>query len=298
MLHHRDPNYTNQLPDELLDIIIRQSGPLYSTAAADHGFPDKKNWLACGSVCRRWRRVALSHIFRYVRVLPSDRFADTSEDRAASKFGSFLLENPSIAPLIEQANLACVIIESKVLRSILTALTNLQYLVLHHSFIEGSLDLQEPPLACKVSKLLYIRGACELYSYPASACKQQIPLLLRLFSEIGEFEDLHGCDHVVDEPLAGCEAPRIYSCSIGVPPHTLARYSALYRLHVFDHLSCLRLSVALPLEITEVSVNDFLQIVGGSLHELSLKFDYLTSRPVDQDSTSAQRMWFNHLSST
>ena len=279
MQRHLD--YTAQLPEEILEAIIRKSGPRFITAASENGFPDKTNWLSCSSVCHRWHRIAMPYAFRCVRVHPSDNFMDTAEDRAASRFESFLHENPSIASLIEECNLTRVLVEIKVLRNILTALTNLQYFVFHRSFIEERTDLRGPPTTCRVSKLMYTGGACDLYDYPWSVCKWQIPVLLRSFSVIGEFEELRGCYHVDDRPLEQSEGEvsQVHSYNTEVSSHSIEHLDVLHRLRIFDYLSCLQLTLPSPLEISAEFVNNFLEIVGGSLHELSLKIGHITSTP-------------------
>ncbi|KAI0084472.1 hypothetical protein BDY19DRAFT_971298 [Irpex rosettiformis] len=273
----RTHDHTSQLPDEILEIIIRGTGPCYGTAASSTEFKEKRNWVSCGSVCRRWHRIALPHIFRYVRVAPLD-LIDTTKDRTASRFNIFLQENPSIAPLIQEINFLRLRVDFKVLRSILGALQNLQYFVFHRSLVEGIPNPKDPPMTFKIHRLLHTGGACDLYDdcYPSN-CRMQVPILLSLFSEIGEFENMQSCEHD-SEPLFKAnhddEAVRIHSLKIGAFPNSVPYFNIMHQLHLFNHLSCLRITLLSLLNFSAEATNGFLVAVCGTLKELYLRITH------------------------
>ena len=264
-------DHVSQLPDEILDSIIRIAGPQYGTAATTTGSPEKRDWLSCAAVCRQWHRITLPHSFRYIRVTESHP-SDYYNERTASNFYLFLQQNPSIATLIQEVNFLRVILSIQVLSSILDGLVNLKYLIFSSSFVEGNLDAKSPTMDRKLDRLLHWHGGvCELIDCSPAACGRQLPQLLSLFSEVGELEDRPGCcyDHGLPSELEHT-IPRLRSFDATLD---FNRYHSLQKLGIFNALTCLQVSLRW-LSRLEFYGNDFLRLVGtvSTLRELYLAF--------------------------
>lgn len=272
----RPNNFIAQLPDEVLDLIVREAGPRHGTAASDSFIEEKETWLSCASVCRRWHALTLPHSFRWVRPTPYDFVAGDKRDDVPSRFEIFLHENPSIARLIQELNVLTCKIEPKTLVSILAALPNLQYLLFQCSLFQGPSNRQMLRTDFKIDKVLVSGGACHLYDCPPEICGQQIPQLLCLFSEIGEFQDLRRCEHADElvEELEG-DAPHIHSLSTW-PKLEPLYHNAMRKLGLFNDITCLHLCIASHRGTHELS-HEFLRVVGPPLQELHLEVSIFTS---------------------
>ncbi|KAI0084469.1 hypothetical protein BDY19DRAFT_971279 [Irpex rosettiformis] len=266
---------TAQLPDEILDSIIWSTGPRYATAVTRTIYPEKRNWLSCASVCRRWHRITLPHSFRYLRVMETNYMNDYSE-RTASNFYLFLQENPPIANLVQEVNFIRVAANMKVFCSILDALPNLQCLALHDSIVDAELEVGLDTCRARTTsrtldKLVYWSGACEVIDCTPEVCGMQLPQLLSLFSEVGEFEAHGGCsnEHEIPSKLEGV-APQIHSFNT---ISDLEYYHTLRRLGLFDHLTCLQLTLSQFSRVGPYG-NEFLNAVGRTqtLRELRLSY--------------------------
>ncbi len=186
-------DHTTRVPDEILDTIIRETGPRHGTAARSTGFDEKRNWLSCASVCRRWHRISLPHSMRYIRITESS-WVDHYNKPTASNFKTFLQENPSITRLIQEVNFLKVTMTFSTLSSIIAELPNLRCLVFHCSMIEQD-DLESEPVIGerKIDELIYLGGACETIDCSPTECGRQATQLLSLFLTIEEFEEIGGC---------------------------------------------------------------------------------------------------------
>ncbi|KAI0084468.1 hypothetical protein BDY19DRAFT_532954 [Irpex rosettiformis] len=266
-------DYTAQLPDEILDYIIWNTGPQYGTVATNTSFPEKRNWLSCASVCRRWHRITLPYSFRYIRVMENDSDDDYSE-ATTLRFRLFLQENPSTAQLIQEVNFVRVAVDIRVLSSILDILPSLRCLVFEHSLTiaERDPDIDYETVDRVLDKLVYCGGQCWSIGCTPGLCARQVPQLLGLFSEIGEFEDQGRCcfEHDLCSESEST-TPRIHSFDTTLD---LEYYRILNGLGLFHHLTCLHLELPLFAPIQPRLVN-FLCAVGRAqkLRELSLSFN-------------------------
>ncbi|KAI0766748.1 hypothetical protein BC629DRAFT_883423 [Irpex lacteus] len=58
-----------KFPDELINHILAALGT-DNWEDTHQGLPEKNNWLPCALVCRRWYRITLPHLFRFVCISP------------------------------------------------------------------------------------------------------------------------------------------------------------------------------------------------------------------------------------
>ena len=210
----------------------------------------------------------------------------------ASRFLSFIHEKPSIAPVIQEIIFKKIVVDINLLRSILVALPRLRYIVFINALIPG-LPNETMPIAHKIHRIAYVGGHCDSSDYddsdfPSSVavCKSQISPLLRLFPAIEELQVLCHCQHSdhlrPDEHLVEPEdgTPPIHSLNINVDLQFSVYFNALHELHFLKHLTCLHLAQC-SLRYIEAEINFVLQIVGGSLLELSLSVNSCTSSSSD-----------------
>lgn len=91
----------SDLPDEILNSIIKELGGtynlrLYISVDLDHG-----SWHSCALVCRRWHAITLPHLLRYIRIPTSCSEISYDAYEIVPKFLHFLEENPALASLIQ-----------------------------------------------------------------------------------------------------------------------------------------------------------------------------------------------------
>ena len=266
-------DHISQLPDEILEVIIRNIGPRFGTASTSWASPsDKRDWLSCAAVCRQWHRITIPHSFRYIRVTESC-YTNHYNERTASNFYLFLQDNPSIARLIQEVNFLRVTVNMDVLSSVTDALVNLKYLILSSSLVEGNLDPKSPTMDRKLDRLLHRNsGICGTVDCSPVDCGGQLPKILSLFSEIGELEASSGCRK--HEPSSDLEwaAPRIRSFNTMLSSQPCR---TLQRLGILNALTCLQLQLNLQgTSRLESYGNDFFRLIGNlpTLRELYLQF--------------------------
>ncbi|KAI0825882.1 hypothetical protein BC629DRAFT_1451318 [Irpex lacteus] len=271
-------DYSAQLPDEIAETIIRETGRPdgHGTPMVGTGPNEKRNWISCGSVCRRWYRIALPHIMHYIRVTDSENMEHyTGNTPTASKFLSFLQQSPSLARLIQEVCFSKVALSLHVLSSTVSALPNLRRLILHRSIVERDLDSAQAVVARKIDNVIFTGGACyKTTGCPPALCRSQVTQLLSLFSVIEEFEVIGSCSHEKEISVVGesnGNTPQIRSLKTKLD---LSYYHVLHRLHLLDHLTCLHLTITgYYLGHRElIHVDEFLYVAGVALQELYLSY--------------------------
>ncbi|KAI0086073.1 hypothetical protein BDY19DRAFT_377956 [Irpex rosettiformis] len=280
--HQSHQDYTAQLPDEILDLIIRETGPRYGTALNARSLADKKNWVSCASVCRGWHPIALAYSFRYL-IVSETLSSDLHSGLTSSNFYLFLQENPLIAMTVKEVHFLRITVNMQLLSSILDALPNLRGLMLSLAAIEGTLSTEGiPTVGRTIDTLVYCMGPCVTGAVSRAVCDKQVPLLLSLFSKIGEYVErdcrcLSGHE-LSSEPTEGI-TPQIRSFDSSIDS------SALYRLGLLEHLTCLHLAIFGGDRDLDLFRTNFLQLITTTrlkLRELNLTVYLCIATPLDE----------------
>ncbi|KAI0682353.1 hypothetical protein BC835DRAFT_1531310 [Cytidiella melzeri] len=297
------PSVQSQLPDELLDKIIK--------AAGSQPF-DKKCWLSCSLVCRRWHQLALPYIWRYIRVSGSidrsgqwyrpalpriRRFIRLSRPRSApvrseltddtTALLRFFDVRPSIARLVTNLILHRVSVATRSTLHALKVLPVLRCLELIDVQLEGSLSASDYDALGARHTLEMLAYRCDVS--PPEGNTLALLELIGLFAEIGR---LFIKDGFHDRPYLGAlsdaVATSISKLQVGeltirsydhpaIAPHSpiiFARDCGLLR-----NLTCLSVGFIDMLGLH--SLSELLHTVGTTLGELCI---YLFVDPVAQSS--------------
>lgn len=119
------PLTISDLPDEMLSSIIKELGVSYDVRVYIYDDVRRGDWPSCALVCRRWYRITLPYLFRYIQ-LPVRKWMDSYADTA--QFRKFLEEKPSIAHCVQGLIIGQMSVDIYDFDAILDTLDNLRYL--------------------------------------------------------------------------------------------------------------------------------------------------------------------------
>ncbi|KAI0812513.1 hypothetical protein BC629DRAFT_942177 [Irpex lacteus] len=242
------------LPEEILDHIVQDVGPIYNTASLLPfcGRTSRRCWLSCSLVCRRWHRIAAPYVFRFVEINPDS--PGEIED-----FLSMLSENSTIGRLIQALTIDVAELSMDTIATLLVLLPRLRVFDINTVQSKRSKDLTA----------LYGRFKLERLSYSSDwygDFEWEVVQLLQLFEEVGEVElDDPLSDSAFmnpPNPIAMTGRPRLTSLKLATFDDPISPYlTYLHRHDAFRHLTCLSIYCASPLTLG--CVNELLLYVGG-----------------------------------
>ncbi len=252
-----------ELPDELLDKIIRDVGPLYYKPLPPlHMMRDRGCWRPCSQVCRRWHRITVPYLFQFVKL---DRMSPgTPQD-----FCETVSQSHDIAQAIESVSICVEKLCMDTVASVLPLLPQLRYL---NIYAGRTMTLSQNPAKlyghCTLAKLVYDSDADDFVG--------EVLQLLRLFDDIGELE--LGSDGMLKKAYGRIEDTeslaraklRIHSLKLSTLEYFgMASYlTHLCDVHAFDNLTCLSVWVTSLSKLR--TLNEMLLRVGATLGELYL----------------------------
>ncbi|KAI0733862.1 hypothetical protein BC629DRAFT_544191 [Irpex lacteus] len=153
------PLTISDLPDEMLSSIIKELGESYDVRVYIYNDVRRGDWPSCALVCRRWYRITLPHLFRYMQLPVRERM-DYWEDTA--EFRRFLEEKPAIARCVQGLIIGQMSVDIYDFDAILDTLDNLRYLefgLTHFDLDEKDKDWSEwlstIPRDRTIAKLVY-----------------------------------------------------------------------------------------------------------------------------------------------
>lgn len=263
-----------KLPDEILDEIIQDVGPVCSKMPMLLRACGRDRWLPCSMVCRRWYQIAIPYLFRLVEI-------DSESPGSTSDFCDMVSRNASVAHAVHGIAIEAEELHMDTVVSLLKHLPSLRYLDIFADTMHRSDNPQKPFGHYNLEKLTYesqtTRSIGEgLRSYEVDCFQWEVAELLQLFDNIGELE-LGSDDHResydnVDEAIIATGKPHIGALKLVVFEYDVASYlTGLHKAHVFDHLTCLSILCNSLLKVG--SVSRVLLYVGRTLEELYLYFN-------------------------
>lgn len=160
-----------QLPSEIWDIIIGDDlrGSIFA----------QRYRASCSLVCRAWRNIALSHLFRRIRIPNTNPMGDVAA------YHAFLREHPWIAKVVKKIHIGYIPVDVVDLGYLLEAVSHLETLEIRQARVHDSDDSKSPrPVwAYTLPKLAYYNSERDVEgAYGEFMC------LLSLFVEIEQLE--------------------------------------------------------------------------------------------------------------
>lgn len=134
-----------QLPSEIWDIIIGDDlrGSIFA----------QRYRASCSLVCRAWRNIALSHLFRRIRIPNTNPMGDVVA------YHAFLREHPWIGKVVKKIHIGYIPVDVVDLGYLLEAVSHLETLEICQARVHDSDDSKSPrPVwAYTLPKLAYCR---------------------------------------------------------------------------------------------------------------------------------------------
>ncbi len=131
-------NMAERLPNEILAMIIGdEPGPVKHSSSQSGWTMDYR--IACSLVCRKWRRIALPHLFRCISIS-----GNTVQKKNLKGHCSFLRENPWLPNSVKDVYIEFCVVDVAELEDLLATARNIETLsLLHVSYIDSG-DPERP----------------------------------------------------------------------------------------------------------------------------------------------------------
>ncbi|KAI0729003.1 hypothetical protein BC629DRAFT_1601560 [Irpex lacteus] len=280
-----------ELPDEILDDIIRLAGPRYHTLPHISTMyrSDLRQWLPCTKVCRRWYRIGIPYLFRFVKI-------DDSSPGDLEDFCNVLQDNAYIAHVMQGISIVVEDLYLDTLASLLRYLPQLRYLIIAADAIHPGDKLD----GCyALEQLVY--ETCRAISEKGPNTWDVIQLL-QMFDDVDElvlgptlrlcYQSRSDSDQL-QSAVTKAGKPQIRSLKLACFEYTIAPYlTSLYDTHALDNITCL--SIWYTRIVETYNLNQMLLYVGATLGELYLYIDF---DPLEDVSRSGREVVANTLQS-
>ncbi|KAI0812514.1 hypothetical protein BC629DRAFT_1589272 [Irpex lacteus] len=258
-----------ELPDELLEKIIRGVGPLHSTSPPLPLAPNNRNpWLRCLLVCRRWYRITIPYHWQFTRL-------SISRPGILENFCNRLLTNMTMARTVESVSIGAVELYMDTLVSLLQYLPRLRYLRIFTVKLIPSSSAERPYGHHKLEYLEY-DSSTVTRDRRRDGLQWEAIQLLQLFDEVAElelgshswFRESHDD---VQSAIVTNRKPNVYSLKLGSLEYIIPSYlTCLHNARVFDHITCLSVWCSSLAKLDTIS--EMLSYVGATLGEFYLHF--------------------------
>lgn len=182
-------NMAERLPNEILAMIIGDEPRPVKHSSSQSGWTMDYR-IACSLVCRKWRRIALPHLFRCIRIS-----GNTVQKKNLKGHCSFLRENPWLANSVKDVYIEFCVVDVAELEDLLAIARNIETLsLLHVSYIDsGHPERLHPVQAHHLQKLRLNNRVTERSD--VAPLYGHLLRLIGLFSEIQNLqldsEELH-----------------------------------------------------------------------------------------------------------
>ncbi len=271
-----------KFPDELINHILAALGTC-NWEDTHQGLPEQNNWLPCALVCRRWYRITLPHLFRFVCISPKSP-GDPYD------FYQFLVGKP-LARLVVRIVFRDLrpVMHMWLVASILKLLPNAEYVDFLSVTLQRNLNYTPLKGQSKITRLTYSNIEINTDSDRSRIdCWENLEGLLDLFSEVAilVLQETRPCPDI-DKSSDECDSDtedlargglNIEVLSVTPPmPDDIPHLTRLRNIGLFHNLVALEIVTILQDEIQHVTA--LLPYVAATLRSFRLEFSFNTEGP-------------------